>query len=260
MEGYYIAKTLTTSWVLFAERESGFGDSIHSSVANVLAEVRKVFIDIFGLQLVEAHPFLSVLQDQDGPITFRKHYLIFLSSKGLYHLQHIYQFSHELCHFMVPDEVCKTYRWFEETLCEAMSWYSLWIIEQRGEVSPILELGPLYPTISEYIPNSQSKRASLSNQPLSAYVSSKLPYLCKDCYNRAVNATIAYEIFPLFREHPELWKIVPHLHTLTDDMPLSEALHHLSRVAGVVETGGESAHKAADGVMSHNSAAHPAPE
>lgn len=239
IKGYYIAKTLTTSWVLFTEHKSGLDDSIDVYAANVFAEVRGVFIDIFGLQLVEAHPLLTVVQDQDGPITFRKHHLIFLSSKGLYHLQHIYQFSHELCHFMVPDEVCKTYRWFEEMLCEAMSWYSLWMIERRGKVSPIRELGPLYSTISEYIANSQSKRICLSNQPLSSFVSNNLPHLRTNCYNGAVNATIAYEVFPMLQEHPELWKIVPHLHTLTDDMPLSDALWHLFRMADVAEAVGD---------------------
>lgn len=238
MKSYYICNGRNLSWAIFTDDSSGFCHEIGGHIANVLSEVRVVFVDIFGNRLVDSHEILSIVPCCSGPMTFRKNNLIFLSSTGLFYVQHIYQFAHELCHFMVPDEVCESYRWFEETLCEAMSWYVLLKISERGKTAPIHELDSVYASMNGYVANQQSKRIKIQTNSLSHFISRNLSYFKKECYNRAANASIAYEIFPLFLDHPKLWNIVPHLHTLSDDMPLSDAIWSISYAAGVVEEGG----------------------
>lgn len=239
MKCYCIGDNKEVTWSIFTDSSSGFCYEVGGTIANVLSEVKSVFLDIFGNEIVNSHKILSVVPCSSTPITFRKQNLIFLTSTGLFHMQHIYQFAHELCHFMVPDKVCENFRWFEETLCEAMSWYALLKIEERSKFAPIAELLPLYSKIGEYVSTAQAKRIRIANKPISSFIAENLPFFQKNCYNRGANAAIAYDIFPLFQEKPELWKIVPSLHILADNMSLHDALSCLLKAADVVESVGD---------------------
>ena len=48
-----------------------------------------------------------------------------------------------------------------------------------------------------------------------------------------MNRAIANELFPLFRDHPELWQTALQLPLLTDEMSLDTALHLICDMAGV---------------------------
>ena len=237
MNGYYIVHSSEVSWTLFTNTASGFCYNVGENIAHVLNEVRTVFLDVFGNDIVNSHKILSVISTEDMPITFREYNLIFLSSKGLFFNQHIYQFSHELCHFMVPGEVCESYRWLEETLCEIMSWHTLFKIADRKDSAPLVELGPLYDEMKNYAAERQAERVIVESQLFPALLARQLPNLQKNCYNRVLNSTIGYEIFPIFNAYPDLWRIVLHLQTLTDNMSLPYAIDTLCRAAGVVEAG-----------------------
>ena len=89
-----------------------------------------------------------------------------------------------------------------------------------------------------YVAKCQAERLNIGKKLLSVYVSDHIGYLKEYCYDREMNAAIAYELFPILQSFPDLWKIGPHLHTLTDEMPLSDALNHVLLLADVVETGG----------------------
>lgn len=227
-----------TYWFLLSDSSSGF-HSCQENIAQVLALVRREFISIFGTETVAAHPSLMVCyRGDEDPETFRQQNLIYLSSCDPTYLQHIYQFSHELCHFMVPTEVCDPYRWFEETLCQAMSWYILQRIYDMGRTNPLPWLNEFCIINPAYITNSQRKRKPLEPAPLSAFVSRNFPYLQVQCYDREMNRAIAYEIYPLLEQYPSLWLIVPHLAKLRADMDLSSAILFLLQEAGVEEPGG----------------------
>jgi len=238
MLGYYIQKSEQISWTLFTDKLGSPFNGYGQSIAHVLNEVREVFINIFGRETVDSHPLLAVVATDDYPITFYEYHLIALSSKGNFYCQHIYQFAHELCHFMVAGVICESYRWFEETLCEMMSWYVLLMIYERRKFAPLVKLEPLYNGIEKYVLKCQSKRVEVGSQLLPVFVSKQIPYLRKNCYNRVINSTIGYGIFPLFQAYQELWNIVLFLNTLTDDMPLRDALDTLLSAADVIESRG----------------------
>lgn len=127
-------------WNLFTEEAADLSDNNGHAISRVLSQVRQVFVNTFGQETVNSHPLLAVLPSRDGPVTYRKHAIIFLSATGAYYNQFIYQFSHELCHFMIDSEVCAPFRWFEETLCEAMSWYVLDQVYLMRDSSPLSEM------------------------------------------------------------------------------------------------------------------------
>ena len=241
MNVYPISKGPNIRWNLFCDEAIAFADSRYSGsyVARVLDEVRRIFVDTFGPDVVYAHPVLGVLPTVWNPQTERANFIIFLSSMGMRCNQHIYQFSHELCHFMVPEKVCEKYRWFEETLCQMMSWYAMnRIYEDRdSHPIPLHKFDEFYKEMPQYIENDQRDRISLKGMSLSAFVREHLQYLQKICYDRPMNSAIAYELYPLFLKTPKLWKIVPSLHTLTDDMPLPDALKCLCRTIDVEKSG-----------------------
>lgn len=221
MDVYPIVLEDGITWKLFSE---SFSLEEGRYVARILFEVRDVFTEIFGSRTVNAHPCLGVLPTIGNPQAERANYIIFISRKAPLYIQYIYQFSHELCHFMVPDEVCKSYRWFEETLCQMMSWYTLKALYcSRSKRKTLLYPG-LYADIPGYIKRNQSDRTPVEDMSLSDFIRSNLLHLQAECYDRPMNRAIACELYPLFLKTPGLWKIVPALHTLTDDMSLPEAL------------------------------------
>lgn len=195
--------------------------------------VRDVFIKIFGSHTVNAHPVLGVLPTFGDPQAERSNSIIFISRKAPMFVQYIYQFAHELCHFMIPGDVCKSYRWFEETLCQMMSWYALKSLYcSRSERTTLLYPG-LYAAIPDYVKSVQADRVPIKGRSLSDFIRLNLPHLQAECYDRSMNRAVAYEIYPLFLNTPDLWKIVPSLHTLTDDTSLPDALAGLCRTLDV---------------------------
>lgn len=239
LKGYKISLEPGVNWNLFLDERSGSSLNLGVNISNVLRLVKCEFEEIFGVSTVNSHPTVSVLYTCDAPQTFRANKLIFLSSTGSYYLQHIYQFSHELCHFMVPSEVCAAYRWFEETLCQAMSWFILQRLYDKRVASPCRELAMLYPAIEDYIRHDMRKRCSLHGLSLPDYLAQNQLHLRELCYDRERNAAIAYEIYPLLTKYPALWTIIPHLHKLSPSMNLSEAILFLIRAADVEKDGGD---------------------
>lgn len=238
MKYFCIANEPGISWGLVSDDNVSFCCSNGNFIASALSAVRNCFFDVFGADVVNAHPTLAIIPTSDNPVTFRKLNLIALSSKGSYYLQHIYQFSHELCHFMIPHDVCAPYRWFEETLCETMSWYALnWISKNKDRYQSY----PFFSLIGEtdrYISDIQTNRI-YTNDPIPLFLSHNLTNLKSNCYNRPLNTTFAYSIYPYFLQCPVLWNIVPHLHTINSDMSFHDALLHILRAGSVPQDLGD---------------------
>lgn len=233
MNVYPICSEPGITWNLFCDEAISFAISGYSGpyVARVLNEVRNVFIEIFRQDTVNSHPILGVLPTVGFPQTERKNSIIFISSMGMRCNQHIYQFAHELCHFMIPENVCEKYRWFEETVCQMMSWYTMDKIYESRIKRPLQlpEFEVFYKQMPQYIKDDQRGRIIMNGKSLSIFIRENLQYLQKTYDDRPMNKAIAYDLYPLFLETPDLWKIVPILHTLTDNMSLPDAINSLFR-------------------------------
>lgn len=221
-------------WKLFSE---DYSLQEGRYVAKILFEVRYVFIETFGTHTVNSHPVLGVLPTRGDPQTERSNSIIFISQKAPQYIHYIYQFAHELCHFMVPGEVCQSFRWFEETICQMMSWYAMkFLYCFRSKRAPLYP--GLYDAIPRFIRDTQASRTPIKGQSLSDFIRSNLSHLQTDCYDRPMNRAIGHELYPMFCETPDLWKIVPYLNTLTDDMLLVEWIAGLLGTIGVEKSRG----------------------
>lgn len=232
MRYYNLASDPGICWGLVSDDSSGFCCSNARAVSVALSTVRDCFLDTFGAEIVNSHPKLAIISTSDIPMTLRKLDLIALSAKGSCYSQQIFQFSHELCHFMIPGDVCDPYRWWEETLCEMMSWYALHWVSTHLERYVQHYFFPQADELSGYIADDQSSRF-VAEGNIPAFLSLNLPRLREDPYDRASNHTVAYAIYPLFLRSPELWRIVPELSGLSPDLPLREALSQLCLSAAV---------------------------
>lgn len=56
---------------------------------------------------------VSLVPYEDAPICFRELNLIYLNTQTTSWAQAAYQFSHKLCHFMIPSKVKNELRWLE---------------------------------------------------------------------------------------------------------------------------------------------------
>lgn len=199
--------------------EHGFQLWLSDAMSYTLGDVFTSFRGIFGENIFSNHPDLLVLNDQDTPYCNAPAKQVFLNTDGNFPQQHIYQFSHELCHYIINKPVCDDYRWLEETFCELMSWCSLaWIYEHIRDHSSV------YDSIPQYIGMQVEKCIPLNGEDLSVFISKNLSVLTKDCYKRDINRTVVNALYPLFAPRKDLLRIVLHLPELQNGVSLGQAL------------------------------------
>lgn len=233
MYHYLIANAPSDSWIVVSSPEpGGFQPDVAHALSTTLGGVCLAFEGIFGKNVLFRYPRLTVRNSLDTPQCFSEVETINLSTEGNFPQQHIYQFAHELCHFVIHQPVCAHYRWLEETLCELMSWCVLsWIYANRVS-APLSTMNGIYDSIPRYISNSRQDRLDLGGFPLHLFVAKNLTHLRSDCYDRRLNRSIANELFPLFLTHPELWQIVFRLPYLSNTVSLYTALHFICDMSG----------------------------
>lgn len=231
MEAGYIIDTKNKHlhWMVYSTSEDWDKQQNAPLIAHCCGIVKTIFESMFDTDCINSHKNLAILYSVDGPIIFRENNLILLSVEHN-QSQCIYQFAHELCHFMIPGKVCKKFQWLEESLCMLSSLHTLTVIMESEEDKKIKNVVYQYikcvitdvskpiegTTLSEFIENNI---VALSSEP------------CKDNYS--YNMAIALQLHPIFREYKKLWNIIPHLNELTDAMTLKEALGYLGYASGI---------------------------
>ncbi len=138
-------------WVLALT--SGFNIKVESEWGNADIRDVKAVVDSATLAIT---PYIGnrtldniiIRNDPKGPVSLyqrgdNNEYIVLLDMKGRYWSQLAYQFSHETCHLLsnydlVPNNVTRQ-QWFEESLCEAFSLFTLKkMAEQWQDHSPTL--------------------------------------------------------------------------------------------------------------------------
>ena len=105
--GYIIDKNnAELRWLVYSTSEDWDKGQAAPYIADYCYVVKKVFENIFGVDYVNSHKNLAVIYSADYPIIFRENHIIFLTVKGAFFCQCIFQFAHELCHFFIPKKVC----------------------------------------------------------------------------------------------------------------------------------------------------------
>ncbi|WNX84378.1 hypothetical protein RWV98_17655 [Agathobaculum sp. NTUH-O15-33] len=227
MNNYYICSDL--KWSIFCEENPIFSTPIANLMVPSLAFVKQVFERSFGEQRVNSLYYLSILPTTDCPQSFKKRNLIFLSVSHSF-LQLIYQFSHELCHLMIPDSPTQNIKWLEETFCELASLYSLLQLKELPSCDCHATLNAIRPEVDAYVTETLKKAIPLNGLAVSDFIKDHINELENDPYIRSHNATVARELFPIFRSHPNAWKIIPHLCEIPKNYSFDEGIHYLSTI------------------------------
>ncbi|HDS1212533.1 hypothetical protein ACRTDL_21495 [Shewanella algae] len=136
-------------------------------------------------------------------------YQVLLSSKDRSWAQHSYQFAHEYCHIRTNymSGSVKT-KWFEETICELASLFTLRRMSEVWQVSPPYENWRDYSAaLSKYADNriGDDKYKMPNGVEFQDWFRANLNHLENDRYIREINTTIAIKLLPMFEEYPKLW-------------------------------------------------------
>lgn len=158
------------------------------------------------------------VEPQGGPVTnFRRglhgEYLVQLDTSGLQWSQYAYQFAHEFCHIMCNyRQGNRNNKWFEESLCEMASIYSLRAMAQTWKTDPP------YPNWKNYAPALQNyaddliKKGQLpEGKTLAQWFAGQREALVKDPLQREKNRVLAVALLPMFEQAPEHWQAVQYL-------------------------------------------------
>lgn len=204
--------------------ENDFGDASPEDIIAVLESVKELFENVIGWSYVNRKP-LIVKRGYDSPQVSRVDFTILLDITGNRWSQFIYQFSHELCHYMIDSDVPQRIRWFEETICEVASLFFL------NRAATQWAHSPPYPNwyeyadkITAYCNKRKVQIAQYCHKNLSDFIYDNLHTLENDCYRRDENARIAIELLPVFECTPSLWKEIPKLGNLAPVYSFPSAL------------------------------------
>jgi hypothetical protein len=163
------------------------------------------------------HPEINSKRTPGGRIA------MVLSARDTHWAQYGFQFAHEFCHALanyasssrqsIPD-TSNANLWFEESLCEMASLFSLRAMSHSWQVSPP------YPAFRAYAPwlaDYAQQRLALPEHHLPAGTSFAgwfrlhQPVLRKDAGHRDWNAIIAARLLPIFEAEPAGWEAVTFL-------------------------------------------------
>ncbi len=126
--------------------------------------------------------------------------------------QHAFQFAHEFGHI-----VCR-YRsganrnkWFEESICELASLYSLRQMAKTWQTTPPYPNWKGYASALANYADERMKKATLSDTTFADWYRAHADELYRDAVQRDHNLIVATELLPLFEAEPVHWEAVGHL-------------------------------------------------
>lgn len=149
-------------------------------------------------------------------------YVVHLTARDERWFQYAYQFSHELCHIfsnfdhkvVLGDDVASHNQWFEETLCETASLFTLKRLATTWEIDPPTRKWPDYgPTFAAYAKYllAENHRRLPTTQQLDLWYQENRATLQQDPYLREKNELAATALLPLFEKAPDLWRAIAYL-------------------------------------------------
>ena len=160
-------------------------------------------------------PPIQVGNSMESPISLFKRapngdLQVKLTSKDLFWAQHAYQFAHEvghcLCRFKRGD---KANMWFEESICETASLFSLRAMAKEWKVNPSYPNWKGYSkTLFNYAENllKDPERSLPKNKTLGEWYQEHKDHLVKNWTDRKKNAVVAKELLPLLERDPKQWQ------------------------------------------------------
>jgi len=175
-----------------------------------------------------AHPIASLLNERrfapiilqrskSGPITLYKRgvgneYQVRLDTSDRAWAQLAFQFAHEFCHIVCNYRDAKNPQiWFEETLCECASLYSLRRMGENWKTNPPYSNWKSYATALTDYANTRVNAQNAKTKTVAEFYHENKRELERSGTNRELNNFIAVKLLPLFEDSPESWHSLRYL-------------------------------------------------
>jgi len=175
-----------------------------------------------------AHPIASLLKEQgiapiilqrskSGPITLYKRgdgneFQVRLDTSDRAWAQLAFQFSHEFCHIVCNYRDAKNPQlWFEETLCECASLYSLRRMGENWNTNPPYSNWKSYATALTDYANTRINAQSAKTERVAEFYRENQTELENSGTNRELNNFVAVKLLPLFEKSPASWQALRYL-------------------------------------------------
>lgn len=209
-------------------RGGGWGGVPRESIETVLYAVADELMTRLPGKL--AVPIV-VTHTEDSPIALYERgpggeYQVRLHAKGENWHLFAYEFAHELCHILSNfDEnsgadVTKYNQWFEETLCETASLFTLESLAATWEAAPPgAKWSEPAKKLRRFFDHliAEGHRQLPPHTPLQAWLHDNEERLRTDPYLRNDNEVVANLLLPLFRDNPQHWESLGYLNLDPDD-------------------------------------------
>lgn len=152
-------------------------------------------------------PIVLHRRGEDGSVIMR------LNTGDTYWSQYAFQFAHELCHVLCrydPDPTGN--KWFEESICELASLYTLRAMGKTWQTDPPYRNWKGYAgSLTEYARKRIDAAALPDGQTLAQWYGENAEALGKNATDREKNTVVAAALLPLFERNPEHWAAVASL-------------------------------------------------
>jgi len=167
------------------------------------------------------HPII-VQKGRWAPITLYRRgpggeYLIRLTPDGRYWCQFTYQFAHEFCHVLAnyTHKTPRANKWFEESLCETASIYTLRRMAIAWEKTPPrAEWSEYYKDIQLYADDLQKASDKLpEGKTLAVWYKANSAALRRAPWLRDKNRIVANSLLELFEADPSGWAAIEYLNS-----------------------------------------------
>jgi hypothetical protein len=202
----------------------GWGSAVLGDVEAVLGSAADQLLPHFpGIELPPVRvsprggPIVLHRRGEDGSIIMR------LNTGDTFWSQYAFQFAHELCHILCRYDTDPTgNKWFEETICELASLYTLRSMGQAWQTRPPY---PNWKGYARHLTAYAQKRIDDSPLPdgltLAQWYRRNAEALGANATDRGKNTIIAAALLPLFEREPRHWAAVWHLNDATPTSPQS---------------------------------------
>lgn len=200
----------------------GWGDVPKETIETVLYSVADALLSKLPKKLnapivvthTDSNPVALYERGPDGEYQVQLH-----ARESNWHL-YIYEFAHELCHILsnyeenVGPDKSKYNQWFEETLCETASLFTLKHLAASWEKNPGLPNGleearRLNRFFDLLI--SEGHRQLPRHAPLATWLDHNEEQMRQNPYLRQKNEVVANLLLPLFERNPENWSTLAYL-------------------------------------------------
>lgn len=176
-------------------------------------------------------PLIVLINDSiSNPIAYRTSGMILLHTRPERWSQAAYQFAHELCHYMIPDDSPERLKWLEESICETASYYFLRKLTKYWKriEAPFYDCNnnPYADLFTDYVIDDSKKAESFN-----LFDESEIINLENDRYQRKKNSHIANLLLPIFQKHYKTWEAIPYLCSIPDSLPLKDALREWIQIS-----------------------------